>query len=908
MAVTLVSATHNMVTVVNDHSVEFLMTGRMPDALDYKFSFGQPVATFEELPSDARFTPKAQFAIYVGSTFNANHGFLVYIPGRGNKPFPRADVRDLKLILRPTPALELGTLVKNSTFDDITFEAEFVSIVPDRTDVQYAAIKPQHYVLDSLHDITSPSIPQFKEAMNRIIFENFEPRSSVVPIHFSETEEGIQRYEYLKSLKRDRDPESLDKIPSETVTRVADNMQQAPLVIAGTKMSDQFKYHYDPSDYQQEMELGMFRPDYDHGNGISSHQGMVRQENRHRYNTRAQTRQSILSATAKTEDDHYIRAALLLNADYDFELNILLEGFMTGEHDCESFQAAAGLLANQYLSEKCYRTVTEPIFQAFATKRKIRDMDNPTLHMTTFKDQDWDRWYPIMVKEMDQLRQKEVYDEIEFEDIPLGVQILDTKMDLVMKSDPTTNAKIKDKARLVVLGNFEAKTNLYTYAPTGNEKTFKTLIQISTIMDYTRYSFDFVGAFLDTKLKEPKYVRLPEAFNVNGKRVYWKLKKALYGMREAPYLFTEDCLTILQANGWSRSIHDPAVFTKLFGDHRAILYTHSDDEFLATKHPYVADEIIKIMGTQFEVKVNYNVESYIGYSLHKWKDGSITLLMPKSVSKLIAHVPDCPVRDSVLPASFNDAFQDTGKLLSQQGIDSFRQRLGEFIWISKIHPEMAVAIHYMSARVGRLTDKDPPMLDWMTGYLKKVQFNGLTYTPGTAGAAAAVIIITCCDAAFDVHRDSKSQTGYAIRVGDHSLGETAIVICKSSKQSTTQTSSTGAEAEAALQCVQDVVWLRGLLDELGFPQTSPTKIYADNQPMITVATNISMGHKRLKHVIRTIHYLMEQVKNGVIEFIWTASKQLTADALTKVLGPTEMEAHRPGLIGPTNRLVHYGTR
>ena len=57
------------------------------------------------------------------------------------------------------------------------------------------------------------------------------------------------------------------------------------------------------------------------------------------------------------------------------------------------------------------------------------------------------------------------------------------------------------------------------------------------------------------------------------------------------------------------------------------------------------------------------------------------------------------------------------------------------------------------------------------------------------------------------------------------------------------------------------------------------------------------------------HYLMEQVKNGVIEFIWTAaSKQLTADTLTKVLGPTEMEAHRPGLIGPTNWLVHYGTR
>jgi hypothetical protein len=61
------------------------------------------------------------------------------------------------------------------------------------------------------------------------------------------------------------------------------------------------------------------------------------------------------------------------------------------------------------------------------------------------------------------------------------------------------------------------------------------------------------------------------AFNVNGKRISWKLKKALYGMREAPYLFTEDCLALLQKAGWKRCVHDPAVFTKNFHDHTVIL-------------------------------------------------------------------------------------------------------------------------------------------------------------------------------------------------------------------------------------------------------------------------------------------------------------------------------------------------
>jgi hypothetical protein len=190
----------------------------------------------------------------------------------------------------------------------------------------------------------------------------------------------------------------------------------------------------------------------------------------------------------------------------------------------------------------------------------------------------------------------------------------------------------------------ERKTGIYTYAPTGNEKSFKTIVQIAAIMGYNMYSFDFVGAFLETVLKKPKFVRLPEAYNVNGQRVYWKLKKALYGMREAPYLFTEDCLALLQQAGWKRCVHDPAVFVKKFDDHTAILYTHSDDEFLATKSIDIANEVINIMSKQFEVKVTLMVESYIGYHIHKWEDGAITLMMPKSVAKLISYAPDVPIR------------------------------------------------------------------------------------------------------------------------------------------------------------------------------------------------------------------------------------------------------------------------
>jgi len=62
----------------------------------------------------------------------------------------------------------------------------------------------------------------------------------------------------------------------------------------------------------------------------------------------------------------------------------------------------------------------------------------------------------------------------------------------------------------------------------------------------------------------------------------------------------------------------------------------------------------------------------------------------------------------------------------------------------------------------------------------------------------------------------------------------------------------------------EIVWLQGLLRELGFPQHTPTPLHADNTSAIQIATN-PVFHERTKHIevdcqklliIIFLHYLI----------------------------------------------------
>ena len=76
------------------------------------------------------------------------------------------------------------------------------------------------------------------------------------------------------------------------------------------------------------------------------------------------------------------------------------------------------------------------------------------------------------------------------------------------------------------------------------------------------------------------------------------------------------------------------------------------------------------------------------------------------------------------------------------------------------------------------------------------------------------------------------------------------------------------------------------MKELHLPQLQPTIIYNDNKSAITLTTAFNGNHKRVKHMLPKINFVMEQTELGTAKIIYRDTKQLPPDIATKsLLGP-----------------------
>ena len=116
------------------------------------------------------------------------------------------------------------------------------------------------------------------------------------------------------------------------------------------------------------------------------------------------------------------------------------------------------------------------------------------------------------------------------------------------------------------------------------------------------------------------------------------------------------------------------------------------------------------------------------------------------------------------------------------------------------------------------------------------------------------------------------------------------------KQATVSLSSCEAEYQGLAFAVQEAIFLRGLLKELGYEQCEPTTIGEDNQSCINLATN-PVPHKRSNLIDTKYHFIRERVDDNSMKLIYTPTDEMAADLLTKSLSQQKVEQHREQLLG-----------
>ena len=104
----------------------------------------------------------------------------------------------------------------------------------------------------------------------------------------------------------------------------------------------------------------------------------------------------------------------------------------------------------------------------------------------------------------------------------------------------------------------------------------------------------------------------------------------------------------------------------------------------------------------------------------------------------------------------------------------------------------------------------------------------------------------------------------------------------SKKQETTTQSTVEAEYIATASVVNQALWLRKMLKDLGQEQVEPTNIMCDNIFAISTLKNL-VFHGRTKHIKIKYHFIREVQQSNEVLLVHCSSENQLANIFTKPL-------------------------
>lgn len=167
------------------------------------------------------------------------------------------------------------------------------------------------------------------------------------------------------------------------------------------------------------------------------------------------------------------------------------------------------------------------------------------------------QWKLAMKREYEALKKNETWKWVPE---PTDKKILTAKWIFKKKSNEVGNEKFK--ARLVVRGCAQKSGIDYndTYSPVVKYSTLRYLLSLAAKEDFEISHMDVTTAYLNGNLEEDIYVRPPEEIkehdNPGG---VWKLKKAMYGLKQSGRAWNKRFDDVLKQHGLEKSKFDPCI-------------------------------------------------------------------------------------------------------------------------------------------------------------------------------------------------------------------------------------------------------------------------------------------------------------------------------------------------------------
>eukprot|EP00253_Pinus_taeda_P011742 PITA_11742 len=160
-------------------------------------------------------------------------------------------------------------------------------------------------------------------------------------------------------------------------------------------------------------------------------------------------------------------------------------------------------------------------------------------------------------------------------------------------------------------------------------------LALSSFQKFKVFQMDVKSAFLSGDLEEEVYIEQPNGFILgNDPNLVCRLKKTLYGFKQAPRAWYYRLDKYLHQQGFSKGSADSNLYIKIENDKLLILVVYVDDIIFGSNEEAMIQSFAVVMQKEFEMSILGELTYFLGLQIQQ-NEGDIFLSQTKYLKQIL---------------------------------------------------------------------------------------------------------------------------------------------------------------------------------------------------------------------------------------------------------------------------------
>ena len=249
----------------------------------------------------------------------------------------------------------------------------------------------------------------------------------------------------------------------------------------------------------------------------------------------------------------------------------------------------------------------------------ISESEEPKSYKEVLNSSNNSKWFQAMDEEYGSLMSNETWELVPR---PNNQRVIGSKWVYKVKKGP--NGEInRFKARLVAQGFSQTKGIDFqeVFAPVAHTSTIRALLSFANVNKYEVHQMDIKTAFLHGVIECEIFMEQPQGYINQEKKDYvCKLKKGLYGLKQAARCWNGRLNSFLINSGYQKCTSDDCLYIKTEDKNFVLLGIYVDDIIpVSNNKEFLLQEKQKLC-QEFEMTDNGEINHFLGMVIHRNKE------------------------------------------------------------------------------------------------------------------------------------------------------------------------------------------------------------------------------------------------------------------------------------------------